>query len=71
VTDKAELEVIGELASAIWKDAEAQLVFSRARPARSLEACDAELDRLLDNVALLAKFITVLTRAALNQEPRS
>lgn len=60
--DKAEREVIGEVATMVRKQVEAQLVFSRSRTVRSLEACDAELDWLLDQVALLAKCIEALTQ---------
>lgn len=60
---EAEREAIGEVATMVRRDVEAQLSFSRSRPMRSLEACDAELDWLLDQV-LLAKFIEALTRDA-------
>ena len=59
-------EAIGEIARLIRNEAEAQLKFSSSRPMRSQDACDAELDRLLDHIALLAKCIEALT-----QEPQT
>lgn len=61
---EAELGAVAEIAQKIAADAEAQLAFSKARPVRTLDACDAELDRLLDDVALLAKGIAILAQAA-------
>lgn len=60
-----ELEAFADLADSIANDAEAQLVFSRSRPTRSLEACDAELDQTLDKVAILAKCIAEVARFAI------
>lgn len=52
-----ELEAVAELAGGIAKSIEAQLAFSRSRPPRSVEACDADLDSMLDDLAVLAKCV--------------
>ena len=64
------LAAVADISIKIAGDAEAQIAFAKSNPRRSLEACDAELDRLLDDVALLAKGIAIIARHLSKAEPQ-